>query len=115
MEKVEGYLQKLYALSVEQNKALVTEDVDGFERLGEEREQVIEQMKAQCIEKETLNQVEQSLLVQLNEQDKQNAKILEKQMEEVKLQLRNLSMYSKRDKKYINNYPDLVSGRYFDK
>lgn len=115
MGKLESYFKRLYDLSIEQNRVLLEENVDEFQRMGEERESIIAQMKAQNLEKEVLEEEERNLLIRLNAQDKQNEKLLEKQMEQVKLQIRNLSEYSRRDKKYIDNYPDLAAGRYFDK
>lgn len=115
MRKIKNYLQELYELATYQSKELENENIEGFGDIGDKRECIIGQMKIECSEEMPLEEDEVALLEKINMLDKKNAIKLNELMDEVKLEIKRLSEYNRRDRKYIDNYPDLASGRYFDR
>lgn len=108
-------LKELLELSVIQTQMLSEEDIEEFDAIGHKRECIISEIKSRFTSFEELKDEEKKMLLEINARDQQNSVMLSTQIEIVKQQLKQLNDYNRRDKKYIDQYPDLGSGRYFDK
>ncbi len=111
----EEYLKQALEITKEQYTYLLNEEHEKFEMLIEERQELIDKIRdTNESQKEPLTLDEKKILELIVELDAQTELELSKQMEEVKDDIKNLNKLSNRDKKYIDPYPALSTGRYFD-
>lgn len=108
----EEYLLEILSITEEQHHYIASGDYIAFGELGEKRQELIDRMED--MQKSSLTLGEKKILEEIIKLDKENEMQLADQMEEVKKELRNLNESVNRDKKYIDPYPNLNSGRYFD-
>lgn len=109
------YLEKALAMTKEQYTYLLNEEHEKFEMLIGERQELIDKIRDRNeSQKEPLTLEEKKIVELIVELDAQTELELSRQMQEVKDEIKNLNKLSNRDKKYIDPYPSLSTGRYFD-
>ena len=108
----EEYLLEILSITKEQHRYIASGDYIAFGELGGKRQEIIDRMED--MQKFGLTIGEKKILEEIIKLDKENEIQLAEQMKEVKKELRNLNESVNRDKKYIDPYPNLNSGRYFD-
>ena len=110
-------IKRLNILTARQAYALGRENLEYYQELLEERALCFEAIKAYNEENNIpLIEEERRLLELIKVQDESNKQILEKQLDEIKVKLRNIRMNETRDTQYTHTYGHWQEGGvFFDK
>ena len=114
MRELRECLEELLSLAKRQQEVLKQEDIDEFQVIGDQREQIITEIKQLNLRPEQIKAEDKQLFNQLAFIDEINNRELNRQFEVVKAELRNLKNYNRRDMRYMDQYSSFQSGRYFD-
>lgn len=110
-------IKRIQILAARQTYALERENIEYYQELLEERALCLESIKAYNKENNSpLTEEERHLIQLINKEDEKNKDILEKQLDEVKVKLRNIRMNETRETQYTQSYGAFQeSGIFFDK
>lgn len=110
-------IKRIQVLTARQEYALEKENIDYYQELLEERETCLEAIRLYNKETNTLmTEEEHNLIEQIKNKDNENKEKLEKQLEQVKMKLREIRINEARDNQYIQGYGGFqASGMFFDK
>ncbi len=113
----EKLIQALLQLTYAQKKALEQDEIEEFERLLQQRENLMSQLKA-LDERENLewSEEEQQLIKVLQEADKVNSQLFYQQMEEAKIEIGKIRNQRKITNVYNHPYSTATEeGMFIDK
>lgn len=111
---IKQYLNQLLNITKEQNKVLFEDDYEKFISLLEERQVVVDQIE-EVNKIQAFTNEERAILLEVKKLDEENTKEYNRQLEEVKEELRRINQMKEKNIQYINPYEAFSKGIYFDR
>lgn len=108
------YLNQLLHITEQQNKVLFADDYEKFILLLEERQGIIDKIE-EVNKIKSFTDEEKSILLEIKKLDGENTREFNRQLKEVKEELRKINQVKEKNMKYINPYEAFSRGLYFDK